>query len=71
MQLSARSEDTMKRRGGFMMTDDQDKTDIRKKEEPETTALEENEQLSKDQFIEICHRIFDQIDDVNKSLTNR
>ena len=54
-----------------MMTDDQDKTDIRKKEETETITLEENEQLSKDQFIEICHRIFDQIDDVNKSLTNR
>ena len=61
----------MMRRGGFMTTATQDKKEITKKEETEKVALHDNEPLSKAEFNKICHRIFDQIDDVNKSLTNR
>ena len=61
----------VERIGGYMTTTIQDRKDIKKKEDTVTISKEEYEQLKKDQFIAICHRIFDQIDDVNKALTNR
>ena len=57
--------------GGYMTATIQDRKDIKKKEETVTISRAEYEQLKKDQFVAICHRIFDQIDDVNRSLSNR
>ena len=36
----------------------QDRKDIKKKEETVTISRAEYEQLKKDQFVAICHRIF-------------
>ena len=45
--------------------------DVRKKEETVTISREEYEELKKAEVIARCHRIFDKLDDVNRSLSTR
>ena len=57
--------------GGFMTATIQDRKDIKKKEETVTISRAEYEELKKAEVIARCHRIFDKLDDVNRSLSNR